>query len=270
MTGPSAVRREVASSLVAEVVDPTSFVLAVAVSPSLPTTVESLRIRLDGEPVEPRPVDDVHGGRLHVFDTGPGTLTIEYAATIVGRAAPAARSPLDLAIYTRPSRYMQSDALTPFARDTFAGREGPGLVGEVAAWVHDRLSYVPEASSPTGGAVETLEAGAGVCRDYAHLTAALLRALDVPARMVSVYAPGLEPRDFHAVVEALVDERWVLVDATRLAPRARMVRISTGRDAADVAFLSNTLADIRLLSLNVVATTDDLPVEDPDELIELG
>ena len=59
----------------------------------------------------------------------------------------------------------------------------------------------------------------GVCRDYAHLVVALLRAVNVPARLVSVYAPGVYPMDFHAVAEAFVEGQWRVVDATLLAPR---------------------------------------------------
>jgi transglutaminase-like putative cysteine protease len=76
----------------------------------------------------------------------------------------------------------------------------------VAAWVGTRLAYVVGSSAPTDGAVETMLARRGVCRDFAHLTVALLRALDVPARLVSAYAPGLSPMDFHAVAEGLVDD----------------------------------------------------------------
>ena len=68
-----------------------------------------------------------------------------------------------------------------------------------------RLNYVPGSSDPIDGAVDTLLAGAGVCRDFAHLVVALLRAVNVPARVVSAYAPGLDPMDFHAVAEAFVD-----------------------------------------------------------------
>ena len=42
------------------------------------------------------------------------------------------------------------------------------------------------------GAVDTLLAVAGVCRDFAQLVVALLRAVNVPARVVSAYAPGLD------------------------------------------------------------------------------
>ncbi|WP_454295956.1 transglutaminase domain-containing protein [Salana multivorans] len=39
---------------------------------------------------------------------------------------------------------------------------------------------MPGSSLPTDGAERTLLARQGVCRDYAHLVVALLRALDVP------------------------------------------------------------------------------------------
>ena len=116
----------------------------------------------------------------------------------------------------------------------------------------------------------TLMARRGVCRDFAHLVIALLRALDVPARMVSVYAPGLTPMDFHAVAEAYIDGAWWIVDATRLAPRQSMLRIATGRDAADIAFLTNHWADLKLIKLEVLAIVDALPADDSEGLLQLG
>lgn len=263
-------RREVRTSLTFQVSDPTAFVLAASVADGVPTSVETLRIALDGEPVGPAPLREAHGTRLETFTTTPGVLQIDYAATVLGRAAPASVEQLDPIVYVRPSRYVQSDALTPFARDTFPGLEGWPLARAVGEWVHERLVYDAAATSPTGGAEETLETGAGVCRDFAHLTAALLRALDQPARVVSVYAPQLEPMDLHAVVEVLVEGRWVVVDATRLAPRQGLVRIATGRDAADTAFETNTLADVALLAMSVDARADEQLVDDHSEPVELG
>lgn len=263
-------RRELRSSMTLEVVEPTAFMLAVSTAQGVPLASEHLEVRLDDEHIPTRELGDLHGTRLQLFETAPGVITIDYRATVVGRAQPLPVDPLDAITYLRPSRYVQSDTLQPFARDTFPGLDGAALVHAVGDWVHERLSYEPGATSPTGGAVETLESGAGVCRDYAHLTAALLRGLDIPARLVSVYAPELTPPDFHAVVEALVEGRWVVVDATRLAPRAGMVRMATGRDATDTAFLTNTLADIHLRDLRVEATTDAELSEDPAELVELG
>jgi hypothetical protein len=42
--------------------------------------------------------------------------------------------------------------------------------------------------------------------------------------------------DFDVVVETAIDGGWYAWDATRSAPRPDMIRICTGRDAADVAF----------------------------------
>lgn len=266
MTG----RRVLHAELDAEVVDHTAFMLAISPAAGVPVEAERLSVTIDGAPVPTRELPDLHGTRLQLFETGPGELRIRFDATVTGRAAPAAVEPLDEITYLRPSRYVQSDALQPFARETFPGLTGADAVRTVTAWVHDRLRYEAASTSPTGGASETLESGAGVCRDFAHLTAALLRGLDVPARLVSVYAPELTPPDFHAVVEAFVDGRWVVADATRLAPRRGMVRMATGRDATDTALLTNTLADIRLTHLRVDASSDADLVDDPDELVELG
>ncbi|MEO8094002.1 MAG: transglutaminase family protein [Pseudolysinimonas sp.] len=253
-----------------EVVGSTAFMLAVSTAQAVPLESEKLTVLLDGEPIATRELPDLHGTRLQLFETTSGVISIDYRAVVAGRAPAAPVVPLDAITYLRPSRYVQSDTLQPFARRTFGNADGADLVRAVGNWVHERLSYEPGATSPTGGAVETLESGAGVCRDYAHLTAALLRGLDVPARLVSVYAAQLTPPDFHAVVEALVDGRWVVVDATRLAPRRGLVRMATGRDATDTAFLTNTLADIHLTALRVEALSDEVLIDDPDELVELG
>ena len=99
---------------------------------------------------------------------------------------------------------------------------------------------------------ETLLRRQGVCRDMAHLAIALLRSLDVPARLVAAYAPGLDPPDFHALLEAHDGEAWRLVDVTGLAPVETVVRIASGRDAADVAWAS-TNGGLRLANVSVSA-----------------
>jgi transglutaminase-like putative cysteine protease len=209
---------------------------------------------------------------VHVAECGPGLLVADYAATVTGRAAPAsATGELELLTYLQPSRYCESDRLEVFARTEFGGLRGNELLDGISSWVGTRLAYVSGSSLPTDGAVETLLAGRGVCRDYAHLTVALLRAMEVPARVAAVYAPGLAPMDFHAVAEANVDGAWQAVDPTLLAPRQTMLRIATGHDAAATAFLSSYGAPIVLDSLQVYAsTTDELPVDNPGELVRLG
>jgi transglutaminase-like putative cysteine protease len=120
-------------------------------------------------------------------------------------------------------------------------------------------------------AEHTLLTGVGTCRDFAHLGVALCRAVGIPARFSSVYAPGLHPMDFHAVFEVMEDGRWFAYDATDLAPRPAMVRIATGRDAADAAFVSVLAGIATLEHLEVTATVgDDLPVDDRERLVELA
>jgi transglutaminase-like putative cysteine protease len=46
----------------------------------------------------------------------------------------------------------------------------------------------------------------------------------------------LGPPDFHSYVEAYVGDRWWLFDPTGITPLTGLIRIGTGRDAADVAF----------------------------------
>ena len=76
--------------------------------------------------------------------------------------------------------------------------------------------------------------------------------------------------EFHAVAEAYVDGAWYVVDATKLAPRQSLLRIATGRDAADTAFLTNNGAALTLGELEVTAVADEFETEGPGfALVEL-
>jgi hypothetical protein len=76
--------------------------------------------------------------------------------------------------------------------------------------------------------------------------------------------------DFHAVAEAFVEGQWRVVDGTLLAPRQSLVRIATGRDAADTAFLDNHNGAITLEKLLVTAIVDgDLPKDAIDQLVSI-
>jgi transglutaminase-like putative cysteine protease len=265
-------RRSVSCHLEADVAEATDVVLSVAVASGPTLDQESLVVTLDGQALAVREVPDEHGTRLHLADrVPPGRLAIAYEAIALGQAAPALVSDVDLVRYLRPSRYCEADRLTAFARAEFHDLHGLSLLDAVSSWVGQRVAYVAGSSRPTDGAISTLLARQGVCRDFAHLVVALLRGCDVPARLVSVYAPGLQPMDFHAVAEAYVDGRWLVADATTLAPRSTLLRIATGRDAADTAFLTTTGTSVELLSIEVVATTDGvLPDDDVRQPVQLG
>lgn len=274
MTGapPYAPRtRSVAAEVELDVREEAELVWSVAVARQHQLGSESLELTVDGRALEVREVEVGDGGRLHLCAAPPGRLRLAYAAEVVGGGAPATVAAVDDIVYRRPSRYAESDELGPTAWGEFSQLEGKQLLDAVSSWVGTQLYYVSGASRHTDGATHTLLARQGVCRDFAHLVIALLRARNVPARLVAVYAPGLAPMDFHAVVEAAIDGRWRVVDATAMAPRETLVRIATGRDASDTAFLTVQSGRADLLSMNVRATAaPDLPEEDLTRLVSLA
>jgi transglutaminase-like putative cysteine protease len=264
--------RSVACWLHADIAGHCDIVLSIAAARGASIVSETLTATIDGAVIELEEVDDDHGVRLHRANAvRTGHLGVQYQATVTGRAAPPVTDAIDLVRYTRPSRYCESDRIAPFARGEFGGLQGHQLLDAVTRWVGRRVEYVAGSSRPIDGAVATLLARQGVCRDFAHLVVALLRGCDTPARLVSVYAPGLSPMDFHAVAEAYVDGQWYAADATGLAPRSEMLRIATGRDAADTAFLTVAGDSLTLVSLEVFAVTDDdLPVDHGTQLVQLS
>jgi transglutaminase-like putative cysteine protease len=269
------VLRTVSSHLSFDVTSSTELFLAIAVADGAYDRFEHLTVTHQDALLEPLEIKTHHGARVHRVHAPAGRVVVDYHAQVTGYADLPPVEDADLIEYRRPSRYADSDKLLSFSRQQFAGLEDAALLAAVVAWVSDHLRYVPGSSLPTDAASDTLLKRRGVCRDFAHLVVALLRAKDMPARFVSVYAPGLRPMDFHAVVEAYVDGAWHLVDATALAPLGSLLRISTGRDATDTAFLSNYHGQLTLRSMTVTATAQlttepgDLTADDGTRLTVL-
>lgn len=266
--------RSVSARLAFRTVANTKVAMAIAVARNIGYTsfAESLSVTTGGEQVPLTEISDHHGGRFHYMEFAePAEVTVEYTATVAGRGEPEEASLADRIRYVRPSRYAESDRLLPTAYAEFDTVSGSGLMQAVRNWVHGELRYLSGSSRGTDGAVETLLSRRGVCRDFAHLAIALLRSKDIPARLAAVYAPGLNPMDFHAVAEAYVDGAWHVIDPTGLAPREAMLRITAGRDSSDTAFLSTVGGSLVLNRLQVTATVDgDLPGEDAAQLVQLG
>jgi transglutaminase-like putative cysteine protease len=267
-------RRTVTADIDLDVTAPGKIVYQIAVARASGLTVEeTLTLTLDGVPLTATEIVGVAGSRLHVVEPATtGTLLLSYHATVTGRAEEPEADEAQLIEYLRPSRYAESDKLATIAFREFGQLTSTeDLLGGVAAWVGGHLRYVSGSSDPTDGSVDTYLLGQGVCRDYAHLVVAFLRGRNIPARLVAVYAPGLNPMDFHAVAEAYVDGHWRVVDGTLLAPRSTLLRIATGRDAADTAFLDNFGGGVAFKNATVTATVDgDLPSDDPRDLVTLG
>lgn len=212
------------------------------------------------------------GGRVHVMSVDAGEVTVEYQTAVTPQttSSRAVVTAEDEIVYLRPSRYCLSDRIAGLATALFGGLSPASTVVAIEEWLNEEVLYEPGSTSADDDALHPLLMRSGVCRDFAHLGVALCRALGIPARYVSVYAPGLDPMDFHAVVEAAIDGQWRVFDGTRLAPRQSLVRIAHGRDAADTALVTPLDANIGMVTPTLIVTAQpDLPNDDRSSLVSL-
>jgi transglutaminase-like putative cysteine protease len=175
-----------------------------------------------------------------VIDTGVGVEAADEIDSAPGAPfAPVETLPDVVLQYLLPSRYCQSDVLIGRAGE-IVGSAAPGYdqVEAIRHWIHENLEYRYGVSDASTSALDTLERGAGVCRDFTHLGMSLCRGLNIPARMVVGYLHQLEPMDMHAWFEAFVGDRWYTFDATQAEARGGRIIIAYGRDAADVALVT--------------------------------
>ena len=121
------------------------------------------------------------------------------------------------------------------AASSVNSRPVAGEVRTLADWVRQHVEYHYGTTDAKTSAFDTATERIGVCRDFAHLVIAFCRALGIPARYASCYAPGLEPPDFHSVAQVYLSGAWHNVDATTDTVRPALIPIAVGRDAADVA-----------------------------------
>jgi transglutaminase-like putative cysteine protease len=182
-------------------------------------------------------------------------LTVRSHAMVETSAAPALPDPLAwdelragadaglVAEYLAATpRTTVAAALAGAARERTLGADPLETASAIAAWVRERVEYMPGATEVQTSAQEAWDQGQGVCQDIAHLTVALLRETGLPARYVSGY---LHPRpeaglgqaiagQSHAWVEYWAGD-WVAADPTNQASVGEgHVVVARGRDYADV------------------------------------
>lgn len=156
-----------------------------------------------------------------------------------------------------PSRYCQSDQLYDLATEiTSDSASGYNQVEAIRQWIHTQIEYRYGTSDASTSAVDTAAKRVGVCRDFSHLGIALSRSLNIPARMVVGYLYELKPMDLHAWFEAFVGDRWYIFDATQDKPKGNRITIAYGRDAADVALVTQ-FGPMKLLNMKVWVNAAD-------------
>jgi len=235
-----------------DVLTPAHFVFSIAAAETLAQQLVCESLNINDVPCANKLYEEPHfGNRLLRIDAIGGSLQVSYAATVDIEHVfedPAniyesslRQLPLEALPFLHASRYCQSDQLVQFAHAEFGHLpHGYERVEAICTWVKDRTIFASGTSTVNTTALDTLKENRGVCRDFAHLMIAMCRALNIPARFVTGVDhgadPALGPPDFHAYVEVWLGNRWYLFDPTGISPVTGLVRLATGRDAADVSF----------------------------------
>ena len=152
-----------------------------------------------------------------------------------------------------PSRYCLSDTqqISALAYQIIANIEvGYKQVEAIRQWIYTNILYQYGFTFSSTNSNDILFSKIGVCRDFAHLGIALCRSINIPARMVVGFLKDLPFSDLHAWFEAYIGGKWYTFDAIQKSTTGGRIVLAYGRDANDVAFLTQ-FGDLTLLSMNV-------------------
>lgn len=215
-------------------------------------TVKELKLRITGHNLSSLPSDThqtvTKSGDSWVVDVHPvGFGNSKETITAAGQAKSA---------WVKPSFNIPSDSATFKALASRLIGDAT-TVQEAAKRVHD---YVYDTMKPNAGigvlrdATEILNTKEGVCRDYAVLTATLLRAAGVPSRLVSglVYEEG--SFYYHAWVEVWDGITWVGVDSTLPSGKLTAGHIQLAQGNVEEAFTFTFLDRVKVEVLDARRT----------------
>ncbi len=162
-----------------------------------------------------------------------GRLTVELGSS------PRLES-VDAALYLRSTTYLPHD--DPAIRDLLARAAGNGEDAGRAETLRSFVAaYLVEKNLDTvlATASEVATTRSGDCTEHAVLLAALLRAAEIPSRVVSGliyverFAGHSEIFSFHMWTQALLEDRWIDLDAT----------LPSRFDASHIALAATALDD---------------------------
>lgn len=165
----------------------------------------------------------VEDGRQTIQRDGEGeVLTVRRLDAPWQEARPRSFDP---APYLQPSSLIESDdpQIRRLARDLARQEKDPAAVARrLEKWVHDHIGF-SGAGIGLASARQTLDSKDGDCTENAFLLAALLRAVEIPSRVVVGLVGAGEEEDRslfvpHAWVEAYVGG-WLPLDAAVYAPQ---------------------------------------------------
>ncbi len=161
--------------------------------------------------------------------------------------------PSEVIQFLLPSRYCLSDtdAIRDLAYSIINNIEiGFLQVEAIRQWIFQHIQYQYGFTFSHTNSNDILHNKIGVCRDFAHLGIALCRSINIPARMMVGFLKDLPFSDLHAWFEAFVGDRWYTFDAIQSSTTGGRIVLAYGRDANDVAFITQ-FGNLTMLSMNV-------------------
>ncbi|MFO1270303.1 MAG: transglutaminase family protein [Rubrivivax sp.] len=186
-----------------------------------------------------------------------------------------ARAPFEPAVeFTLPSPYVpRLEVLRHYGQRSLApARPVAEAAIELMHRIHADFRYESRSTDVDTPLEQSFEQKRGVCQDFAHLMAGMLRMAGLPARYVSGYLLTRAPEGGAAMLGADASHAWVQVwcpgtpgvpadgwldlDPTNdLVPGSGHVRVAVGRDYGDVTPLRGVIRGGGRHTLTVAVTT---------------
>jgi hypothetical protein len=229
-------------------------------SPTYLQEIKDFNLQLKPEPQEKKTSTDGRGNHIIIatWTKVPPLIDVTFSCTALNKtglqtletqaAFPLAKLDPEIADYLKPTEQVQSG--NPRIRELAAKLTSEvktefDAVQQIISWVVDNVHYInPPAQYD---ALYSLESGKGNCQNFSHLSAALLRALGIPVRIVNGVTLN-QPFDVtwqkgvltfkmgqgrHSWIEVwFPDQGWVPCDPqnTQLFVSNRFLRIEVGLD----------------------------------------
>jgi len=154
--------------------------------------------------------------------------------------------------FLEPTKNIQSNRseIISLANSIKTSNDAITEITTITNWVHQNITYDLSYADVIVDAVNVQEKRAGVCDEYANLTAALLRARGIPTRYVSGYANSTLSWEAHAWLEAYVPGYdWISVDPTYgeigMVDSSHLI-ISKAKDPDDIKDRITTMSTVNL------------------------
>lgn len=199
-------------------------------------------------------------------------VTIRPVSSSAGVPFPCDSTEPDILEALKPTEYLQSDdpkivdmAKNAVASATDAGRAVKQIEAFVKGYIKTRDFSVGYAS-----AREVAESRQGDCSEHAVLTAAMCRAVGIPARVVSglVYTENLAGQNSvfggHAWTEVYIGGTWIGLDATRSPQGYGPGHIALSRGNGNPADFLNLVKVLGAFKIEKVTVQPRIPAAEKD------